>query len=216
VETGTNHGGVGRRETSNNANPRRGHVHDENRRPRYNYQIPYPPRGHPTNFPTLVRLSQLIEPDRIYSTENREKGERKIGWAQAVYPLRARLQELKETNLHSERWDGTLEDELTGLRCSEQAFMAIHPKLIRAGYTTLDSIPRIQKGSGIRFYCPPLKGIDSKPQESATRWIQMLHKFLAHLHTLDIEPKNRDRPQGKKNHVPNNHQDGKRTSTMER
>jgi len=48
---GTNHGGVGRRETSNYAVRRRGHVHDENRRPRYNYRMPYPPRGHPTNIP---------------------------------------------------------------------------------------------------------------------------------------------------------------------
>jgi len=63
--------------------------------------------GYPTlreaiqlTFPTLVRRSQLTEPDRIYGTENRGKGRRKIGWAQAVYPLRPRLQELKEANLH--------------------------------------------------------------------------------------------------------------------
>jgi len=123
-------------------------------------------------FPTLVRISQLTEPDRIYGTEIREKGKRKIGWVQAVYPLRAQLQELKETNLHPERWDDTLEDELIDIRSGEQAFMTIRPKLIRAGYTTLELIPRIQKGSGIRFFCPPLKGVDSKTQESATRWIR--------------------------------------------
>jgi len=147
-------------------------------------------------FPTLVRLSQLTEPDRIYGTENREKGKRKIGWAQAVYPLRARPQGLKETNLHPERWDDTLEDELTGLRSGEHAFMAIRPKLIRAGYTTLDSIPPIQKGSGIRFFCPPLKGVDSKIQESATRWNKMLHKFPAHLHALDIKDAHTQRDPG--------------------
>ena len=50
--------------------------------------------GYPTlreaiqrTFPTLVRLSQLTEPDRIYGTEIREKGKRKIGWAQAVSSL---------------------------------------------------------------------------------------------------------------------------------
>jgi len=138
----------------------------------------------------------VTEPDRIYGTENREKGKRKIGWAQAVYPLRARLQELKEMNLHPARWDDTLEDELTGLRTGEQAFMAIRPKLIRAGYTTLDSILRIQKESGIRFFCPPLKGVDSKTQESATRWIQMLHKFPAHLHALDIKDAHTQREPG--------------------
>jgi len=54
--------------------------------------------GYPTlrepiqrTFPTLVRLSQLTEPDRIYGIEDRDKGKRKIGWAQAIYPLRARL-----------------------------------------------------------------------------------------------------------------------------
>jgi len=66
--------------------------------------------GYPTlreaiqrTLPTLVRLLQLTEPDRMYGTEDRERGKRKIGWAQAVYPLRARLQELKEMNLHPER-----------------------------------------------------------------------------------------------------------------
>ena len=54
--------------------------------------------GYPTlrkaiqpTFHTLVRLSQLTEPDRIYGTEDRKKGKRKIGWAQAISPLRARL-----------------------------------------------------------------------------------------------------------------------------
>ena len=139
------------------------------------------------NFHTLVRLSQLTEPDRIYGIQNRAKGRRKIGWAQVVYPLRARLQELQKANLHPERQDDTLENKLIDLRKGEQAFMAVRPKLIRAGYTTLDSIPRIQKGSGNRFYCPPLKGVDGVTQESVTRWIQKLHKFPAHLHAPDIK-----------------------------
>jgi len=60
--------------------------------------------------PTLVRLSQLTEPDRIYGTDERKKGKRKIGWAQAIYPLRARLKELKVINLSPDKWDDTLED----------------------------------------------------------------------------------------------------------
>jgi len=73
--------------------------------------------------PTLVRLSQLTELDRIYGTDESKKGKRKIGWAQAVYPLRARLQELKVINLSPEKWDGTLEDELIELKSEEQVFM---------------------------------------------------------------------------------------------
>ena len=111
--------------------------------------------------PTLVRISQLTEPNRIYGIEERKPGKRKIGWAQAIYPLRARLQELKN-NLLPEKWDDDLEDELMELKSREQAIMAIQPKLIQAGYTTLDSILRIQKGSGTRFYCPEVKGVDSK------------------------------------------------------
>jgi len=61
--------------------------------------------------PTLVRLSQLTEPNHIYGTEERNPGKRKIGWAQAIYPLRPRLQELKAINLLSEKWDDALEDE---------------------------------------------------------------------------------------------------------
>jgi len=150
--------------------------------------------GYPTlreaiqrTFPTLVRISQQTETDRIYGIENSEKGRRKMRWAQEVYPLRARLQELKEANPHPGRQDGTLEHELTDLRNGEQAFMAVRPKLIRAGYTKLDSIPRIQKGSGIRFYCPPSKGVDSETQESVTGWIQKLRKFPVDLHALDIK-----------------------------
>ena len=49
--------------------------------------------------PTLVRMSQLTEPNRVYGTEEKRQGRRKIGWAQAIYPLRARLQELKNNNV---------------------------------------------------------------------------------------------------------------------
>ena len=72
-------------------------------------------------------------------------------------------------NLSPEKWDNTLEDELIEFRSGEQVFMTIRPKLIRAGCTTLDSISRIQKGNGTRFYCPALKGVDRKTQERATR-----------------------------------------------
>ena len=54
-------------------------------------------------------------------------------------------------------WDEVLEDELLELKSGEQAFMATRPKLIQAGYTTLDSIPRIKKGSGTRFLLPRFK-----------------------------------------------------------
>ena len=57
------------------------------------------------------------------------------------------------------------------LKSGEQAFMATRTRLIQAGYTTLDSIPRIQKGSGTRFYYPALKGVDSKTPERVSKWI---------------------------------------------
>jgi len=135
--------------------------------------------GYPTlreaiqrSSPTLVRLSQLTEPNRIYGTDERNPGRRKIGWAQAIYPLR--LQESRRIHLLPEKWDDTLKDELTELNKGEQAFMSTRPKLIQAGYTTLDSIPRIQKGSRTRFYCPALKGIGHETQETVSRWIQLL------------------------------------------
>jgi len=73
------------------------------------------------------------------------------------------------------------------LKSGEQAFMATQPKLIQAGYTTLDSIPRLKKGSGTRFYCPALKEVDSRAQEKVSNWIQLLHKHPAHLHALDVK-----------------------------
>ena len=107
-----------------------------------------------------------------------------VGRWKTSYP---RLQELKDANPHSEREGNNLEDGLTDLRNGELAFMAIRPKLIGAGYKTLDSIPRIQKASGVRFYCPPLKGVDKRTQELVTNWIQKLYRFPAHLHALDIK-----------------------------
>jgi len=74
--------------------------------------------------------------------------------------------------------------------------MTIRPKLIKAEYTTQDSIPRSQKGRGTRFYCPALKGVDSKTQERVTRWIQLLHKHPAHLHALDIKDAQKQRDPG--------------------
>jgi len=159
--------------------------------------------GYPTlrealqrTFPTLVRLSQLTEPNRIYGTDERKPGKRKIGWAQAIYPFRARLQELKTINFLPEKWDDVLEDELIELKSGEQASMSTRPRLIQAGYTTLDSIPRIQKGSGTRFYCPALKGVDSKTQERVSKWIQLLHKHPAHLHAIDIKDAQKQRDPG--------------------
>jgi len=49
--------------------------------------------------PTLVRISQLTEPNRVYGLEEKRHGKRRIGWAQAIYPLRARLQELQNNAL---------------------------------------------------------------------------------------------------------------------
>jgi len=94
--------------------------------------------------PTLVRQSQLTEPNRVYGIEEGKQGKREIGWSQAIYPLRARLPELK-SHLLLEKWDEALEDEFMELKSGEQAFMATRPKLIQAGYTTLDFIPRLKK-----------------------------------------------------------------------
>jgi len=123
----------------------------------------------------------------------REPGRRKIGWVQAIYPLRAWLQELNSIHLLPEKWNDTLKDELTELKKGEQAFLYTRPKFIQTGYTTLDSILRIQKGSRTRFYCPALKGIDSKTQDTVSRWIQLLHKHPAHLHALDIKDARKQR-----------------------
>jgi len=92
-----------------------------------------------------------------------------------------------KSHLLSEKWDEVLEDELMELKSGEQAFMATRPKLIQAGYTTLNSIPRLRKGSGTRFDCPALKGVDSRTQKKESKWIQLLHKHPAHLHALDIK-----------------------------
>ena len=145
--------------------------------------------------PTLVRISQLTQPNRVYGMEEKRQGKRKIGWAQEIYPLRAQLQELKNNAL-SDKWDDVLEDEMMELKSGELAFMATRPKLIKAGYTALDSMPRIQKGSGTRFYCPALKVVDSRTQEKVSKWIQLLHKHPAHLHALDIKDAQKQRDPG--------------------
>jgi len=113
--------------------------------------------------PTLVRLSQLTEPNRVYGLEEKRQGKRKIGWSQAMYPLRARIQELK-SHLLLEKGDEALEDEFMQLKSGEQAFMATRPKLIQAGYTTLDSIPRLKKGVERDSIAPLSKGWTVEPK----------------------------------------------------
>ena len=94
--------------------------------------------GHPTlreaiqrTSPTLTRMSQLTEPNRVYGTEEIRRGRKKIGWARAIYPLRARLQELQNDAL-LDRWDESLEDELRELQKGELAFFG-HPTEINPG-----------------------------------------------------------------------------------
>ena len=82
------------------------------------------------------------------------------------------------------------------LKKGELAFLATRPKLIQAGYTSLDSIPRTQKGNAIRFFCPALKGVDSSTQEIVSKWIQLLHKHPAHLHALDMKDAQKQRDPG--------------------
>jgi len=59
---------------------RRRNIYDENGRPRYNYRVPNPSRGHSTNlphpFPTLLQLSQLTEPNRTLNIRQRVPGKR--------------------------------------------------------------------------------------------------------------------------------------------
>jgi len=68
--------------------------------------------------------------DSIEGVNEKRQGKRKIGWSQAIYPLWARLQELKSHFL-SEKWDEVLEDEFMELKSGKQAFMDTQPKLIR-------------------------------------------------------------------------------------
>ena len=103
----------------------------------------------------------------------------------AVLSSHMLLQELK-SHLLSEKWDEVLENEFIELKSREQAFMATRPKLIQAGYTTLDSIHRLKKGSGTRFYCPALKGVDNATQVRVSKWIQLLHKHPNHLHSQHL------------------------------
>jgi len=92
-----------------------------------------------------------------------------------------------KSHLLSKKRDEALDDELMELKIGEQAFMATRPKLIQAGYITLDSIPRLKTRSRTRFYCPALKGVDGTTQNKVSKWIQLLHKHPAHLHALGIK-----------------------------
>ena len=47
-----------------------------------------------------------------------------------------------------------------------------------------------------RFFCPALKGVDSRTQEIVSKWIQLLHKHPAHLHALDMKDAQKQRDPG--------------------
>ena len=55
-------------------------------------------------------------------------------------------------------WNPHLQDEFMELKAGEQAFMTVRPKLIQAGYTTLDSIPRLNKRSNEILLPRPQRG----------------------------------------------------------
>jgi len=142
-------------------------------------------------FPTLVRLLQLTETDRIYGKECQEKGRKKRGWAQAIYPLRARLKQVKEANSQPGRQGFTPEDALINLRNEEQTFMAIRPKLIGAGYKTLDSKfnPSRTKSWQGTFLLPPIKRGRQKNPRNSNKMDPKTTQIPGSLslHTLDIK-----------------------------
>ena len=110
-----------------------------------------------------------------------------------MYPLRARLQELKDTKPHSRRKENTPEAGLThlknwgtSLRCRQT-----EANLVGAGYRTLDSIPRIQIASGDRgtILLPPFKRVrqtdprNSNELDPKTTQIPGPSTFIGHKRT---------------------------------
>ena len=48
----------------------------------------------------------------------------------------------------------------------------------------------------LSYFCPALKGVDSRTQEIVSKWIQLLHKHPAHLHALDMKDAQKQRDPG--------------------
>ena len=102
------------------------------------------------NFTTLVYLSQLTDSNRVYGSEQQNKGKKLTGWSQ---------NSKMPTLIHGERTT----PPRPNLKISKMGNnVGIRSKQIGSGYTTLDSIPHIQKASGVRFFCPKLKGVDKQ------------------------------------------------------
>ena len=81
----------------------------------------------------ILRLSQLTEPNRVYGLEEGNQGKRKIGWSQAIYPLRARLQELKSQILFF--WTNRRTKETLRFSCYVYTYIYIHIYIYTYTYT---------------------------------------------------------------------------------
>ena len=67
--------------------------------------------------------------------------------------------------------------ELASLSQGEAAFVRLWPKLREHGFTTFDTIPRLNLTiAQTRFSCPILGGSNSTDAQLLTDWLNNLHK----------------------------------------
>jgi len=90
----------------------------------------------------------------------------RIGWTQALKPLRDRRQALERSTKDNTKAETT---ELAVLSQGESAFVKIWPKLRASGFTTFDTIPRSSTTiARTRFSCPILRGVSAADAQVLT------------------------------------------------
>ena len=113
-----------------------------------------------------------------------------IIWSRAVLPLRMRRRELERSKLSLDApaapaRSESEELELLQLQQGEAVFLKVRKILMRASFTTFDSIPRVHASvKATRFYTHKVKGVTAKDEAALNTWLSWLsrrNKLVANL-----------------------------------
>ena len=108
----------------------------------------------------------------------------RIGWTQALKPLRDRRQALERSTKDNTKAETT---ELAVLSQGESAFVKLWPKLRANGFTTFDTIPRSSTTiARTRFSCPILREVNATDAQVLTEWLNSLHRIEGHIAGLEL------------------------------
>ena len=104
-----------------------------------------------------------------------------IRWSRVVLPIRMRRRELEGPKpsldaLAAPARSESEELELLQLQLGEAAFLKVRKILMKANFTTFESIPRVASVNASCFYTPKVKGVAAKDEAALITWLSWLSR----------------------------------------